>query len=165
MVYNVVFDIHAAGYKAENLYPLGLSACFALVGIWMIAKRKVLAASTQRPMSPYFPFLYFGFSIVFFTTVLITTHTAYVEALADFDAGRVKVAEGRVSRFIPMPYSGHALEHFCVDKACFSYSNYLSSPGFNQTSSHGGPIHEGLPVRVTYTGNTIVRLETGRDER
>jgi hypothetical protein len=31
--------------------------------------------------------------------------------------------------------------------------------GFNNTSSHGGPIREGLPVRVSYVGNTILKLE------
>jgi len=58
-----------------------------------------------------------------------------------------------------MPYSGHAMESFTVSGVPFSYSDYIPKAGFNQTSSHGGPIHEGLPVRIWYVGNEIVKLE------
>jgi hypothetical protein len=51
------------------------------------------------------------------------------------------------------------MESFCVSGVCFRYSDYVVTAGFNQTSSHGGPIRDGLPVRVTYIGNTIVKLE------
>jgi hypothetical protein len=66
-----------------------------------------------------------------------------------------------VTGFMPMPVTGHAMEHFCVSGACFSYSDYVVTAGFNRTSSRGGPIREGLPVRVTYLGNTILKLEVG----
>jgi len=68
-----------------------------------------------------------------------------------------------VTRFKPMPPSGHAPEEFCVKDRCFQYSDFEVSPAFNTTSSHGGPIREGLPVRVTYVGNAIVRLEVGHE--
>jgi hypothetical protein len=45
----------------------------------------------------------------------------------------------------------------------FCYSDYEVTAGFNNSASHGGPIREGLPVRVSYIGNTIVRLEVSND--
>jgi len=69
------------------------------------------------------------------------------------------VVEGTVSRFVPMPVTGHAMERFCVHDTCFEYSDFVITSGFNNTSSHGGPIREGLPVRVTFVGNKIVKLE------
>jgi hypothetical protein len=42
-------------------------------------------------------------------------------------------------------------------------SDYKPSSGFNQTSSHGGPIRSGLQVRIYYvdpgSGPTITKLE------
>jgi hypothetical protein len=73
------------------------------------------------------------------------------------------VVTGVVRDFVPMPYEGHAWEQFCVQTACFHYSDYYLTGGFNHTSSHGGPIRAGRPVRITYVprrdGNVIVKLE------
>ena len=75
------------------------------------------------------------------------------------------VVEGAVEHFHPMPYTGHDLERFDVAGVHFEYSEYdlEETQGFNHTSSHGGPIHEGLYVRIHYVEwrgrPTIVRLE------
>jgi 4-amino-4-deoxy-L-arabinose transferase-like glycosyltransferase len=76
-----------------------------------------------------------------------------------------KTVEGVVHDFVPMPYSGHAMERFCVQDACFEYSDYVRTGCFNQTQSHGGPIREGVEAKITYIsspiwpGNVITRLE------
>lgn len=57
------------------------------------------------------------------------------------------------------PYSGHARETFVVNGQYFSYSDYDLTQGFNQTQSHGGPIKEGLQVRITHVDGSIVKLE------
>jgi hypothetical protein len=75
------------------------------------------------------------------------------------EEGCVELVEGTVRDFIPMPYAGHAMERFCIQSKCFEYSDYDVTSGFNNTSSHDGPIREGLPVRVTFVGGTIVKLE------
>jgi hypothetical protein len=61
-----------------------------------------------------------------------------------------------------MPYTGHAMESFCVQEQCFSYSDYVVTTGFHNTASHGGPIREGLNVRIEYIGNIILKLEVAR---
>jgi hypothetical protein len=77
--------------------------------------------------------------------------------------GNIAVVEGRVENFVPMPYIGHAQERFSVCGVSFSYSDYGVTAGFNNTSSHGGPIREGLWVRMAYVGNSIARLEIARN--
>jgi hypothetical protein len=67
------------------------------------------------------------------------------------EKGDYSVVEGAVSDFKPMPYEGHAEEQFRVNEVHFSYSDYEDSPGFNRTASHGGPIREGMTVRITYS--------------
>jgi hypothetical protein len=82
-----------------------------------------------------------------------------------FKSGRYSVVEGTVEDFRPMPYEGHSYEEFRVGSVQFSYSDYQDRPGFNQSSSHGGPIREGLRVRIAYSDNcnewskSILKLE------
>jgi hypothetical protein len=64
---------------------------------------------------------------------------------------RFSSVEGTVRRFQPMPYTGHALERVCVQDTCFEYSDCVVTSGFNNnTTSHGGPIREGLRVRIAH---------------
>jgi len=73
--------------------------------------------------------------------------------------GDYSIAEGTVANFHPMPYSEHQNETFAVNGVEFSYSDYVVVPCFNNTASHGGPIREGLRVRIAYSGDCILKLE------
>jgi hypothetical protein len=82
----------------------------------------------------------------------------YARARNSYVKGQYSVVEGPVTNFHPMPYSGHQDETFSVNGVQFSYSDFELVPCFNNTSSHGGPIREGLRVRIAYSGNCILRL-------
>jgi len=86
----------------------------------------------------------------------------YARARAAYVQGQYSTVEGTVTNFHPMPYSGHQNETFSVDGMQFSYSDYVLIPCFNNTSSHGGPIREGLRVRIAYSGNCILKLEVSQ---
>jgi hypothetical protein len=83
----------------------------------------------------------------------------YARARDSYVKGDYSIAEGTVVNFHPMPYSGHQNETFSVKDVEFSYSDYVIVPCFNSTASHGGPIREGLRVRIAYSGNCILKLE------
>lgn len=103
-----------------------------------------------------FACLWSGFA---FSTML----SEYLSLRSAYRKGQFSVVEGRVTNFHPMPYEGHQEECFTVQAETFCYSDYVITGGFNNATSHGGPIREGLPVRVSYIGNTIVRLEVRGD--
>jgi hypothetical protein len=76
----------------------------------------------------------------------------------------VKIIEGVVTNFDPMPQSGHKHESFSVNNIYFEYSDFNKIEGFNKTKSHGGPINgNGDSLRITYytfdNNNYIVKLE------
>jgi hypothetical protein len=54
------------------------------------------------------------------------------------------------------------MERFTVNGVEFSQSDYVVTCGFNDTASHGGPIREGLQVRIHYVDNAILKLEIAR---
>jgi len=71
------------------------------------------------------------------------------------------VVVGRVENFTPAPAEGHQDETFTVAGVRFAYSDYVITGGFNQSQSHGGPMRDGLLVRIHYLppSNMIVKLE------
>ena len=70
---------------------------------------------------------------------------------------------GVVTDFSPAKNERGSRETFTVDGVPFSYSDYFLSGGFNQTNLRGGPMGNGLQVRILYEpmpyGNVIQRLE------
>ncbi len=83
----------------------------------------------------------------------------YARAKDTYRKGDYSIAEGTVTNFHPMPYSGHQNETFSVNGVEFSYSDYVVVPCFNNSASHVGPIRDGLRVRIAYSGDCILKLE------
>jgi hypothetical protein len=106
-------------------------------------------------------------AMLFGLLLLVILGGKFYSAYRDFKTGNVEVVQGYVDDFHPMSPRGGEYETFRIHNVKFHYSDFESNPGFNQTSSHGGPIRQGLPVRITYIndldggleGNIIVKLE------
>jgi hypothetical protein len=95
-----------------------------------------------------------------FTVVVYYIHMfACTDMRSACERGMYSTAEAVVHDFQPMPYEGHQDECFSVENQKFCYSDYAPQPGFSQSASHGGPIREGLPVRVVYYEGQILRLD------
>ena len=159
MSYRTVFDVAASGYR-DGDFPLH-GAIFIAIGIVMVVGRRRLPGWWGRHprASTAFASFFLGFAVLWTLVAGVSTWREYARLVDASRSAEARVVEGPVSEFRPMPASGHAQEHFCVAEACFDYSDFIVTAAFNNTSSHGGPIHEGLPVRVTYVGNAIVKLE------
>ena len=159
MSYVVVFDIADAGYKSIGSPAFGL--IFVAIGIILVMWRTPFRRWNERGTVArlILPFGFLTFAILLTVAAFVSTYADYRAASSARQDNSAQVVEGVVTDFKPMPAAGHAMESFCVSAVCFRYSDYVVTAGFNKTSSHGGPIRDGLPVRVTYIGNTIVKLE------
>ncbi len=100
-----------------------------------------------------------GFSIFWTVLAALFTFGKYFYLLDIRMHNKYAVVEGTVKQFVPGPSNGKGDESFIVNRKKFAYSDFLLNGGFNNTSPYGGPIHEGLKVRVGYTGDDIIRLE------
>jgi hypothetical protein len=160
MEYRVVFDVVQAGYKdwTPGLVPLVMMG----VGAWMVRRYARVPMKGIGIFARVFPLVFLGFATLLAVAVFGSALWTYWSLRSAVLSGKVSRVEGVVSDFKPMPYGGHAMEHFCVGEACFEYSDFVLTGGFNNTSSHGGPIREGVRVRVTHVDGTIVRLEVAQ---
>jgi len=155
--YQVAFDL---SQKSFQWWFPAVGLIFLLLGAVLIW----VGRSRQWPLSRrLFAYFMVAFACIWSAFVFSTTYGEYASLQSGYRNGQFSVAEGQVTNFHPMPYEGHQEECFSVQTQTFCYSDYVITSGFNNTASHGGPIHEGLPVRVTYIGNAIVRLEVRRD--
>jgi hypothetical protein len=164
--YVLVFDAGARGYSTWTFAALGLP--LVAVGIGLVKYREALAKRLTGHVSPRvargFTYFFLGFTLLWTALVLTTTRSESNTLRDALRSGSAPVVEGRVEGFVPMPYTGHALERFTVCGVPFSYSDYEVTEGFHRTSSHGGPLREGSWVRITHVGNLIARLEIARDD-
>jgi len=158
MPYVTVFDItqqHFAWW-----FPAA-GFLFVIVGIVLV--KFVAKYPSQRYVAKLTGWVMIVFASFWTLVAFGITFSRYEEYTEAYRTGRYSVVEGPVEDFQPMPYEGHQDECFRVKDARFCYSDYGEQAGFNQSASHGGPIREGLPVRVAYFDGRILRLEIPAD--
>jgi len=133
---------------------------FVAIGILFIAVvPKISDKKRAKPFGWIFVVLGSFFAVLTFSS----DWSEYRDAVTAVNEHRSSVVEGPVQDFQPMPYEGHQDECFRVQGVQFCYSDYVSTAGFNQSASHGGPIRAGLPVRITYYNGAILKLEVPPD--
>ena len=153
MQYEIVFDAIDAGYRNWRVPAFGL--IFVFVGCALIPFRHQLKR-------PWFPFIFTGFALLWVSVAFVVTFSDYWEVSQALRTGRFVIVEGTVTDFEPMPREGHAMESFVVTRHRYEYSDYVITAGFNNTQSHGGPIQNGLRVRITDVRGKIARLEIAK---
>jgi hypothetical protein len=155
--YSVVFDLSQKGL--QWWFP-AFGLIFVAIGgvlIWLGRRNRW---RRSRSVVGYFMV---GFACLWSGLAFATMLPEYLNLRSAYRQGHFSIAEGFVTNFRPMPYEGHQSECFSVQSETFCYSDYVVSAGFNNSASHGGPIRDGSPIRVSYIGNTIVRLEIRND--
>jgi hypothetical protein len=99
--------------------------------------------------------LIFLISLVVFIPDFVKLRAAYV-------SGKSVVVEGVVQNFRPAPTIGPAIESFSVNGVSFSYNALDDTPCFHNAPLHGGPVREGLNVRIHCYEGCIQRIEVSR---
>lgn len=152
--YRVAFDLASAGYKTWWFPTLGL--LFVAVGLGLFRYQgPARSARARRVVSVFF----IGFSCLWMVTSYVGTYLEYRRLRTAYETGHYQVIEGIVEQFRYHTPDQPKDESFSVNGVHFIYDESQVTAAFNQTSGHGGPIREGLAVRVWYVGNAIIRLE------
>jgi hypothetical protein len=158
--FELIFDANEAGYRQWWFPAVGL--IFVAVGsAFLIYRRRYPSPGLSGPARA-FPYLFTGFAVFWVSFTFVGTFYEYWQLRQALRSGHFETVEGKVVNFVPMPPSGHANERFDVNGHHYEYSDYEVSAGFNNSQSHGGPIREGITVRIADVRGKIARLEIAR---
>ena len=111
-------------------------------------------------MQKWFPRFFLGFAILWTVVAFAGTFIDYRRAVDALQNGQAKVIEGPVAHYWEVPGKSEA---FDVQGVRFQYSDYGVIAGFNHIASLGGPIREGLPVKIWYWHGEILRLQIKKE--
>jgi len=156
--YRVVFDVSQDPHPDVTRTGWWIALSLLALGILLLAFRRRLPS---LPIIIPALLAFFGLvGSVVLTVRDVRRHSDLAEACR---SRRCQVAEGIVTEFHPMPVGGHGLESFSVAGKHFHYSDWIITAGLHQSSTYGGPIHNGMRVRIYHLENDIAKVETAED--
>jgi hypothetical protein len=153
--YTTVFDVVQSGYRQWSFAAFGL--IFVAVGLALPTFIRI--GIFQKPpawMQTWFPRAFLGFAILWTLGAFLGTFVDYRRAVDALQKGEAKVVEGPVAHYWQVPQKS---ESFDVQGVKFWYSDGVITAGFNHTASQGGPIRDGLPVKIWHWHGEILRLQ------
>src|SRR5215813_4085967 len=146
MAYQTVFE---TGITECPLWFPAFGLVFVAIGLALLKWHRSLQAlgkgwphrrwpirAPNRKRLNYFAWTFFGFSLLWTATTFVWVTAECYRCVRTLVQSTAQLVEGRVAHFIPMPYTGHAMERFTVNGVEFSYSDYVVTCGFNNTASH-----------------------------
>ncbi len=159
MDYITVYDVGQSWFRHWWFPASGL--VFLVIGLLMFTFRDNIRSRFGRGFAVLLPVSAAAWTLA----ALAIVATEYFGLAFDLRHGRCEVIEGVVMQFEPWSDVIKKDETFVVGGHRFHYSDYTITAGFNNTQVSGGPIHEGLPVRIHYSGNDIARLEIAKIQK
>jgi len=155
---SVAYDLLVNGYENWWFPAFGLVAGGASFLVYLVLKYV-----GPKPMTKMTKLSSVGgmlVSVVFIILALSRTYGDYARLAEAYRSGDYREVAGKIENFAESdPARGHGDERFTVGGVPFSYSRSIVSAGFRKTRASGGPLRDGLVVRIRYIGTAIVRLE------
>lgn len=160
--YQLVFDAAAQGYTTWRAAIL--PASIAVVGILLAVASHEQALDKRRGLNFYQTLAASVGVLAALGCVAMLVHTwrEYDILRGSLRSGNFRLVEGRVTGLVPEGPDGHPMETFRVDGTRFTYSTSDITSAFHWTVARGGPIREGLRVRIADVNGAIARLEIAR---
>ena len=150
--YVTIFDISQHPYWGLVWLIMGIVIGFPLVAILFNAIR-------HRKLPNKGLLSVVIFFLIFTVPTLYFTWHKYVTLRSDYLNGKDSYTEGIVQDFVSLPKQ----ESFSVNGNQFSYCDDSPTVAFNNMATRGGPMREGLKVKIWFVGNAILRLDVAQN--
>ena len=150
--YRIVYDASQPSVDWWHLALESLGAVVVLV-VLLLARRRALLTKTQVRLGA----LLLGAALALWWGGAAWRESRRAAA-SNALHGRAQVVEGPIVNLVPGKFHVRP-ESFKVGSTAFRYWAYGSGWGFHRTMELGGPLREGLNVRIHYVDSDILRLE------
>ncbi len=154
--YEVVFDVLLAGYRQWWFPAAGVP--FVVVGIALLLGGSRMTRGGGALLHTLGATVV-TLGILWVGGALASTYADYAHLRDRLRSGQYMTVEGAVTNFVPGDLGDHRQESFTVAGHHFSYAPSIVTAGFNRSAAHGGPIAEGMRVRIAAVDGEIARLE------
>ncbi len=151
MNFELIFDADKVGYRHWKFPAAGmLLVAFQLCIVIYTRKYPAHAGSSWLRKNPAVrqPVFALVILLLWVAIAFIGTFSQYWELRQALRSGDFEIVEGKVTDLMPVAPQGNTREQFTVNGHHYKYSDYLITPGFNNSRSLGGPIRDGLHVRI-----------------
>jgi len=151
-----VFDFIDRGYP---VWPSIFGAMAVIAGVGVYFERKKMMPNRAPETQVYISVAFLLASILWTTVITFKIFTEHMQIIRAIEGNKVKALEGYITNYTPLIDNMSAWEKFCLGEACFRYSDFVPSAGFNNTAKYGGPMRKDIYVRLFYTDGLILKLQ------
>jgi hypothetical protein len=155
-----VFDLARYGYTAWRAATIPMVAALAAIALLIPIRRAAWDRSRERQISEVVAMISTAGCCLIAFVIVASTWSEYSTLSRSIRAGHYRIIIGRVAHLTPERSGGHPIERFSVGADSFWYSSSATTSAFHTTVAKGGPIREGLFVRIFAVNGAIVRLDT-----
>jgi hypothetical protein len=143
MPYQVYFDFHQSPFDWWAFWP---GFVLVLIGvIW-------LTHTLKKKKSPTIALVFLFCQIIILLSFIFIAYDQFHYYTTKFNSHDYGIIEGIISNHQPVTFGDGGRETFEVNGMQFAFQGKGRPPIFNQTVAKGGKLHNGLPVRITFTG-------------
>jgi hypothetical protein len=161
--FDVLFDVRTAEFSSWIAFGPMVVLVAALV-VELIRRRAELRTIFRVPTNPRMAV--YLLAAVVLASMAGGLFRGYAEEQNEFvrvlDANQARTVEGVILNYTPQQWTGRPLEKFRVDTSLFSFDGFGASPAYHQRLRSGGPLREGMRVRVFEHRGNILRIEVVR---
>jgi len=150
----VVFD----STSSEARWLLWYSPLLFLGGLLVLSGLRVSFVNWKQGWGPRL--LGLGLAVLFICAFWFKySYNHWIYFTEYHDSGPYQTVEGPVENYLARPAREMNFEQFTVNGVRLGYGSLGMPKCFSRPAANGGPIREGLPVRIAYKGSCIVKLE------
>jgi len=161
--FTTVFEItgNANGIRADTLFRLAVGFLITSAGIVGIIRCSRNRSQWLKKLFPSLFMIGWGIFWLVLHVPLLQISTTKINSLLDiYRNGRSDVVEGVISVKHEQPASGHTKgDVITIGGKEFEVNQFLVTPGYKTTISHGGALRQGVYARLHYHDGIILKAE------
>ena len=160
MIWTTIFDVHDNPWRYLPVLMFGLLLLF--FAIKAVRDEAPKGRKDSPPIGTKILHRYaIAFAMLWIGLVGFSAWTSTVSAIWALNSASYQRVEGPVTRLYQTGWKGKVSDLFSIGSIRFSYYDYDARSTDDNRVTDPGCIVEGVPVRIAYKGNRVLKLEIG----